>query len=183
MPACQGVIVGLADIVDRHYHPKPSWPPRRTGVLGSTGLPLLLPLVGGRYKSASSLGNLLCCFPHRELPLPMVVPTAGALQRLGLMLARHTNIDNHHGLQTSRLPLHNDGKIFFSSNLGRLKKHYFPYSSLLRLFLQGSLSSHRSACTFSSTICLIGVRAVHLVQRILSKVFFTAKSARPKGNC
>lgn len=46
--------------------------PGLPGLSHSTGLLLLLPLVGGRR--ASTLGNLLCCFFRLELPLPMVVP-------------------------------------------------------------------------------------------------------------
>lgn len=121
VPACQGVIVGLADTVDRHYHPKPSLASQSTGgVLGSTGLLLLLPLVGGR--GASSLGNLLCAvFRTWSSPYPwwcqqLVRPTAAR----PCSSQTHQHDDNHHRLQTSRLALHNDGKFFFSSKLGGL---------------------------------------------------------------
>lgn len=92
------VIVGLADTVDRHYHPKPPWHPDLLGehwppsALTARWGPVVLPLWG------------VCCAVHLELPLPMVVPTPGApyngqgLTRLQ-SCTRHTNNDTINALE------------------------------------------------------------------------------------
>lgn len=72
-------------------------------------------------------------------------------------------------------------KNFLFKQPDQPRQHYFPYPSLLRIFLQGSLSSHRSACTVSTTICLIGVRATHLVQRIFVEFSSPRKAPEPRA--
>lgn len=157
----------------------PGLPQHEGGFWCSTGLLLLLPLVGGR--SGLPLWEI-CCVPGRfSAPrAPLTHDGANswlALQRQGLMLASHTNNDTITACTRRVWRCTTTEK--FSLQGDQPKGYYFPYLSLLRHSLQGSSPSHRSASTFVSAICLIGVPGVYLVQRILSKIFLTAKSARP----
>lgn len=186
MPACQGVIVGLADTVDRHYHPKPSPASQRTG--GGSGQhwpPAALTARWGPLRFQSGKSAVLFSAPGTGWSSPY----PWWCQQLVRPATTRSYANQTHQQRQPSQPENvasaaaRRRKIFLFKQSRRPRQHYFPYSSLLRLFLQGSLSSHRSVCTFSSTICLIRVRTVHLVQRILSKVFFTAKSARRKSSC
>lgn len=75
VPACQGVIVGLADTVDRHYHPSHPGLSEHGGEFWTA----LASCCSYRSLGAAVLPLWeVCCAVHLELPLPMVVPTAVA---------------------------------------------------------------------------------------------------------
>lgn len=105
---------------------------------------------------------------HLELPLPMVVPTPGApyngqgLTRLQ-SCTRHTHNDTIDALGRRVWRRTTTEKIFSSSSLSSLNNTTLHTRALLRPFLQGTCLLTALRTPFTTTICLIGVRAAHLV--------------------